>query len=250
MEINTVNNQPRYAENGEKNTERAYYSEEVQEVLNRMPPWLERSGNLLLLALLVICLILAYLIRYPDVITVTAKITEDRPPSTGLAPVSGAVGQILTPDQTSVKGGAAVLTLTDSAGLLHTLTAPASGPLYYLRLLRPGDPLQAGMPLFTIAATQSAVSVNAYVPARYFSQVKPGQRIVIRRTIPLPGESQTMEGYVRQKSTILTSDGFEVQVQIDGDFRSILPSEPLEIMIVLENYRLIERIIHLKKIGS
>src|SRR5699024_9317465 len=55
-------------------------SEEVQEILTKVPHWMIRYGNFLFLALIVLVLFLSWLIKYPDIITAEATITTKIPP--------------------------------------------------------------------------------------------------------------------------------------------------------------------------
>ena len=44
-------------------------SEEVQEILTKVPNWMIRWGNTLFLFLIVLLLALSWLVKYPDIIT-------------------------------------------------------------------------------------------------------------------------------------------------------------------------------------
>lgn len=73
-------------------------SEEVQEILTRVPHWMIRWGNLLILALVLMLLFLSWLVKYPDVIPAEAIITTRIPPQKEYAKVSGKIESILVQD--------------------------------------------------------------------------------------------------------------------------------------------------------
>jgi len=73
-------------------------SEEVQEILTRVPHWMIRWGNLLILALVLLLLFLSWLIKYPDIIPAQAIITTQIPPQKEYAKVSGKIETILVKD--------------------------------------------------------------------------------------------------------------------------------------------------------
>ncbi len=73
-------------------------SEEVQEILTRVPHWMIRWGNLLILFLVILVLFLSWLIKYPDVIPAEAIITTQIPPQKEYAKVSGKIESILVED--------------------------------------------------------------------------------------------------------------------------------------------------------
>ncbi|WP_062060360.1 HlyD family secretion protein [Aquimarina longa] len=73
-------------------------SEEVQEILTRVPHWMIRWGNLLILVLILLLLFLSWLIKYPDVIPAEAIITTRIPPQKEYAKVSEKIESLLVKD--------------------------------------------------------------------------------------------------------------------------------------------------------
>ncbi|WP_109299041.1 HlyD family secretion protein [Aquimarina sp. AU474] len=73
-------------------------SEEVQEILTRVPHWMIRWGNLLILALVILLLFLSWLIKYPDVIPAEAIVTTQIPPQKEYAKTNGKIQSILVED--------------------------------------------------------------------------------------------------------------------------------------------------------
>ncbi len=63
-------------------------SEEVQEILTRVPHWMIRWGNTLFLSLIVLVLAISWFIKYPDLIVSQAIITTKTPPQKEFAMVS------------------------------------------------------------------------------------------------------------------------------------------------------------------
>ena len=55
-------------------------SDGVQEVLGRIPPWTIRYGITVIFGLILLLLLLAWLIRYPDVIVAKGVLTSLDPP--------------------------------------------------------------------------------------------------------------------------------------------------------------------------
>lgn len=73
-------------------------SEDVQEILERVPNWMIRSGNLLFLILIIMILILSWLVKYPDIISAQSIITTKIPPQKEYAKISGAIDSIFVKD--------------------------------------------------------------------------------------------------------------------------------------------------------
>jgi len=77
-------------------------SEEVQEILTRVPNWLIRWGSLLILVILLILFFVSWLIKYPDIISTQIVITTNVPPQKLIANSSGKIEEILVNDKVLV----------------------------------------------------------------------------------------------------------------------------------------------------
>ncbi len=97
-------------------------SEEVQEILTRVPHWMIRWGNLLLLVLVLLLLFLSWLIKYPDVIPAEAIITTQIPPQKEYAKVSGKIEVILVEDGQIVPEGTPLAILRNTANYKDVFT--------------------------------------------------------------------------------------------------------------------------------
>ena len=73
-------------------------SEEVQEILERVPHWMIRWGSALFLLLIIMVLVISWFVKYPDVITSTAMVTTQMPPEKEYAKVTGKLAHLLVSD--------------------------------------------------------------------------------------------------------------------------------------------------------
>lgn len=73
-------------------------SDEVQEIMSHVPNWMIRWGISLILGVIVLFLFLAWLIKYPDVITGTATLTTSTPPVKLVVKSSGELEKIFITD--------------------------------------------------------------------------------------------------------------------------------------------------------
>lgn len=73
-------------------------SEEVQDILTKVPNWMIRWGSTLFFSLIVLLLGLSWIIRYPDIITSEALITTQIPPQKAYAKITGKFNAILVID--------------------------------------------------------------------------------------------------------------------------------------------------------
>ncbi len=100
-------------------------SEEVQEILTRVPHWMIRWGNVFILILVLLLLFLSWLIKYPDVIPAEAIITTQIPPQKEYAKVSGKIETILVKDGQIVPEGTPLAILRSNTDYQDVFTLKA-----------------------------------------------------------------------------------------------------------------------------
>src|SRR5690606_25374200 len=77
-------------------------SEEVQDILTRVPHWMIRWGNVLILILVGLIFAFAWIIKYPDIVQTEIVITTQIPPEKLVAKTSGRIEKILVEDRQKV----------------------------------------------------------------------------------------------------------------------------------------------------
>lgn len=90
-------------------------SEEVQEILTKVPNRMIRWGSLLFLILIFIMLFLSWLIKYPDVIASDAMITTTIPPQKEYARITGNIDSIYVVDNQEVNKNQLLAVIENSA---------------------------------------------------------------------------------------------------------------------------------------
>lgn len=96
-------------------------SEEVQEILTRVPNWMIRWGNVVILSLLVMVLMISWFIKYPDLITTQIIITTQTPPEKLVARTSGKIEALLVKDRQNITKNAALAVIENSANYKDVL---------------------------------------------------------------------------------------------------------------------------------
>jgi len=84
------------------NKELELRNEELQEILTRMPNWIIRWGNGVVLSIFVIGFFVSWFVRYPDIISTQIIITTNVPPQKIITKTSGKIEAILVKDRVSV----------------------------------------------------------------------------------------------------------------------------------------------------
>ncbi|WP_299122163.1 HlyD family efflux transporter periplasmic adaptor subunit [uncultured Winogradskyella sp.] len=90
-------------------------SEEVQEILTKVPHWMIRWGNVLFLSLILMLLFLSWFVKYPDIILSEAVITTQIPPQKEYAKITGKLNAILVDDNQSVESNQPLAILENTA---------------------------------------------------------------------------------------------------------------------------------------
>lgn len=90
-------------------------SEEVQEILTKVPHWMIRWGNVLFLVLILLLLLISWFIKYPDIILSEATVTTLIPPQKEYAKVTGKFDAILVTDNTEVNNNQPLAIIENTA---------------------------------------------------------------------------------------------------------------------------------------
>lgn len=81
---------------------RPIYSDEVQEIMGRIPGWVVRWGISVIFSIFIILLGVAYFFKYPEVVTSSIVLTTTNPPTELIARSTGKVEHILVENGQSV----------------------------------------------------------------------------------------------------------------------------------------------------
>ncbi len=106
-------------ENNHQNTE--IRSEEVQEILNKVPNWMIRYGNTLILILIIMLLFISWFIKYPDVISSQVMVTTVIPPEKIFAKSSGQFEVLLANEENNVKEDEVLAVIENTASYKDVL---------------------------------------------------------------------------------------------------------------------------------
>jgi multidrug resistance efflux pump len=74
-------------------------SEEVQDILTKIPHWIIRWGSLVVLIILLLLFLASWMVKYPDIITTEINITTQIPPEKLVSKTSGKIQAILIDDK-------------------------------------------------------------------------------------------------------------------------------------------------------
>ncbi|WP_330442381.1 HlyD family secretion protein [Flavobacterium sp. C4GT6] len=91
------------------------YSEEVKDILSAPPKSIVRWGSTIVLCFIALMILLAYIIKYPDIVTADIIITTATPPEKLIAKSSGNLEKILVNNNELIKKGTPVAIIENTA---------------------------------------------------------------------------------------------------------------------------------------
>jgi multidrug resistance efflux pump len=86
----------------EQNTKFELRSEEVQDILTKVPHWMIRWGTILIFGIIIMLFFTSWFLKYPDVVKTEIVITTNIPPEKLVAKTSGRITAILVKDKSIV----------------------------------------------------------------------------------------------------------------------------------------------------
>jgi multidrug resistance efflux pump len=90
-------------------------SEEVQEVMNQVPPWILRRGITALFIIVLLLLVGSWFFKYPDVIQAQITVTSLEPPASIIARSTGRINEIYAINNQPVSVGAPLAVIQNPA---------------------------------------------------------------------------------------------------------------------------------------
>jgi len=90
-------------------------SEEVQDILTKVPHWMIRWGNVVVLTVLLSLFLMSWIIKYPDIVTTEITITTQIPPQKLITKSSGRIEKIFVKNRENVSENTALAVIENSA---------------------------------------------------------------------------------------------------------------------------------------
>jgi multidrug efflux pump subunit AcrA (membrane-fusion protein) len=124
-----------------KNIELELRSEEVQEILTRIPNWMIRWGTIVVSGIVFMLLFSTWFIKYPDIVSAQIVITTNIPPEKVIAKTTGKIETILVHDKGMVLENTPLAIIQNTANyqdvflLKKLLETHANGTNFDFRLL-------------------------------------------------------------------------------------------------------------------
>ncbi|MFT3750021.1 MAG: biotin/lipoyl-binding protein [Agriterribacter sp.] len=93
------------------------HSEEVQDIVGKMPPWILANGMMIFTVLIVAVIAGAWFIKYPDIVSAPVLISSTAPPIKMIAQSQGRLSKIYVRDGDTVKKGQMIAAIDNAANI-------------------------------------------------------------------------------------------------------------------------------------
>ncbi len=100
-----------------KEEDNIIYSEPVREIMGQLPRKIIRWGNGAIFLIFLICLVLSWLVRYPDRIPAPVEITTVNPPVIMVSKLTGRIADLYVNDKNDVKKGQIMAVMETAADI-------------------------------------------------------------------------------------------------------------------------------------
>jgi multidrug resistance efflux pump len=225
-------------------------SEEVQDILTRVPHWMIRWGTALIFEIVLMMFFVAWFLKYPDVLTAEIVITTRIPPEKIVSRTSGRIEAVLVKDKAAVSENTILAVVENNANYKDVfilkkcvdnfnLNNTKEFPFYLLKNAQLGD-IENAYAIFQKACTaqelnsqlqpfeiESKAQISESIQIKERLNLLQQQRIINEKEIQLQKNDLNRFEVLYNKGIISTQD-FENRklgfLQADKNYRNLLSS--------------------------
>ena len=185
----------------------------IQELMGRVPHWMVRWGNSLILILVVGVLVISYVIKYPNSITAKVLVTTANPTQNMYAPITGDFAEVHVKDGQMVEENTLLTTLTNNE-TDTSIRASNTGQVHFVDFWKTGMPVKKGDLLFRVVPKDHGAFIGRLeLPQQLKMKIDEGDRVRIRISKNQLMEYEILEGVVQNITSVANEKG-AVQVEI------------------------------------
>lgn len=227
----------------------ALRSSAVQEILGLVPNWMIRSGNTLILFLIVGVFTISYFVKYPNTVICEVALGTTEPAENVYTGIDGTFSKLNVQDGAKVNSGD-LLGIINNKGEEMVLKSKLSGQVHFVDFWKIGIEVKRGDFLLRIVPTNHGPYTGRLkVPMKQVAKIRKGQQVRIYLSENIMLKNDIIESTVQHISTVPDENGFlsvevkigEKLVTINDKNISYIPGTIGKAEIIVEDLRLIER---------
>ncbi len=185
-------------------------SEEVQEILTKVPHWMIRWGNVLFLSLIIMLLVISWFVKYPDIIPSEAIITTHIPPQKEYAKTTGKIDAILIEDNQTVSRKQPLAVLENTANYKDVFKLKSIIDTIQVSNQEFNFPID-GLPILFLGDIESqfALFENSYIQYKLNKQLQPFSNEALANKYSISELNRRLQSLKSQKEINQTELGFK-----------------------------------------
>jgi multidrug efflux pump subunit AcrA (membrane-fusion protein) len=194
------------------------HTEELQEIITKVPNWITRWGIMLFFGILLIAAAISIVIHYPDTIKTGLKIETVNTSAPVINNIPDKIAKLLVKSGQLVKKGQplAYIDGIDPTVPETVLAAPMDGRIAFVAIVQQGYFLRANQEVFQILPVNQQFFATLQVPKTEINKIKQGQNVLIRLTNYPVEEYGPLKGKITYISDEPSREGlFAIKVEFD-----------------------------------
>ncbi|MFC0186388.1 HlyD family secretion protein [Pseudarcicella hirudinis] len=187
-------------------------SEEIQEIIGQIPPWIVRWGITMIITVFIIFVLSSYYIRFPDVLHANVKVTaKDQPVKIGWYKTPGLSYQTIAKDAEMIKSGDTVLIEHNSEKNTNNyVIAPIGGKIFTLKGVE-NNPRKSMMIIYP-PITNYEVQLN--ISEKGMGKTKVGQKVLLRLDAYPVEDFGFLEGEITEIIPVLVDNHYRAKIHL------------------------------------
>lgn len=191
------------------NEEPGRHTEDIQEIITKVPSWIVRWGITLFFGVLLIVLAISVLVRYPDMVKAQVRLQSSGNISSIAANTPGIITRVFVNKDQSVKSGQAVVEIRNTADKkLYILKAPQEGVVAFSAIVQAGTAVLSNQEMVRIHPYNEQFFGVVQIAPNNIGKIKEGQDVLIN-LINYPSEKYgPLKGKIDYVATEPAKNGF------------------------------------------
>lgn len=196
-----------------KSDEPEKHTEDIQEIITKVPTWIVRWGITLLFSTILIIVAISALVPYPEMIKSPLKLQSLGNTVSVVADTAGLIVKVFVEKNSAVKKGQPLMEIKKEIDQKsYIIQAPNNGRVGFSAIVQAGSIAEKNQEMFKIHPLSEQFFGVMYIPKNDISKIKVGQEVLIKLAGSSSVGNNAMQGKVDFVADEPVNDHFLVKV--------------------------------------
>jgi multidrug efflux pump subunit AcrA (membrane-fusion protein) len=196
----------------EKKEEAGKHTEDIQEIITKVPSWIVRWGITLLFSTILIMVAISVLVPYPEMVKSPMKLQSFGNSISVVADQSGLIIKVFVEKSMIVKHGQPLIEIKGINQEQYILKAPGDGRVGFSAIIQPGSIIERNQEIFKIHEPNEQFYGLMTIPKNAINKIKIGQEVLIKLAGSSSVDNNVMQGKIDFVADEPVNDRFLVKV--------------------------------------